>query len=46
MVRLTDTKYHLDHAVTATQKDILDAFGLDSQNIKYRAEEISQKLCG
>jgi hypothetical protein len=46
MVRLTDTKYHLDHAVTATQKDILDAFGLDSQNVKYRAEEISRKLCG
>jgi hypothetical protein len=46
MVRLTDTKYHLDHAVTATQKDILDSFGLDSQNVKYRAEEISRKLCG
>jgi hypothetical protein len=46
MVRLTDTKYHLDHAVTAAQKDILDAFGLDAQNIKYRAAEIGKELCG
>lgn len=35
MVRLTDTKYHLDYAVTATQKEILEAFGLDAQNVKY-----------
>jgi hypothetical protein len=46
MVRLTDTKYHLDHAVTATQKDILDAFGMDAQNVKYRATEIGKELCG
>lgn len=45
MVRLTDTKYHLDHAVTAIQKDILDAFGLDVANVKYRAEEIRKQLC-
>lgn len=44
MVRLTDTKYHLDYAVTATQKEILDAFGLDVQNVKYRASEISKAL--
>ncbi len=44
MARLTDTKYHLDHAVTATQKEILDAFGLDVQNVKYRASEISKAL--
>ena len=41
MVRLTDNVYHLDHAVTATQKTILEAFGLDVENIKYRASEIS-----
>ena len=46
MVRLTDTRYHLDHAVTAVQKDILDAFGLDAQNIKYRASEIGEILAG
>ena len=44
MVRLTDNAYHLDHAVTATQKTILEAFGLDVQNVKYRANEISRIL--
>jgi len=44
MVRLTDDKYHLDHAVTATQKEILDAFNLNDQNVKYRASEISKQL--
>ena len=44
MVRLTDNVYHLDHAVTATQKTILEAFGLDVQNVKYRADEISRIL--
>jgi hypothetical protein len=32
--------------MTAAQKDILDAFGLDAQNIKYRAAEIGKELCG
>ena len=44
MVRLTDNIYHLDHAVTATQKTILEAFGLNVQNVKYRASEISKVL--
>ena len=44
MVRLTDNVYHLDHAVTATQKTILEAFGLNVQNVKYRASEISRIL--
>ena len=44
MVRLTDNVYHLDHAVTATQKIILEAFGLDVKNVKYRASEISKAL--
>ena len=34
MVRLTDNVYHLDHAVTAMQKTIPEAFGLDVANIK------------
>ena len=42
MVRLTDNKYRLDHAVTATQKTILKAFGMDAPLIKYYAEEISK----
>ena len=44
MVRLTDNKYRLDHAVTATQKTILKAFGIDASIIKHYAEEISIKL--
>ena len=37
MVRLTDNKYWLDHAVTATQKTIRKAFGMDADMIKYYA---------
>ena len=44
MVRLTDNKYRLDHAVTATQKAILKAFGMDTDMIKYYAAEISSIL--
>ena len=44
MVRLTDNKYRIDHAVTATQKTILKAFGIDASIIKHYAEEISIKL--
>ena len=44
MVRLTDNKYRLDHAVTAAQKTILKAFGMDADMIKYYAAEISQIL--
>jgi hypothetical protein len=40
MVRLTDNKYRLDHAVTTTLK----AFGIDASIIKHYAEEISIKL--
>ena len=46
MVRLTDNKYRLDHAVTATQKTILNAFGLDANIIKHYAAEISKTLKG
>lgn len=44
MARLLDGIYRLDHAVTATQKTILKAFGLTDANVKYRAEEISRIL--
>ncbi len=44
MVRLTDNKYRLDHAVTATQKTILKAFGMDANMIKHYAAEISRIL--
>ena len=44
MVRQLDHVYRLDHAVTAMQKNILKAFGMDAPYIKYRANEISGKL--
>lgn len=44
MVRQLDNVYRLDHAVTATQKTILKAFGIDVSYIKYKAAEISEAL--
>ena len=44
MVRLTDNKYRLDHAVTATQKVILKSFGMDANVIRHHADKISQIL--
>lgn len=44
MVRQLDNIYRLDHAVTATQKAILKAFGLDDAYIKHQASEISAQL--
>ncbi len=44
MVRLPDQRYRLDHAVTATQKAILKAFGMDADYIRHKADEIGQKL--
>lgn len=44
MTRQLDGKYRMDHAVTKSQKIILKAFGLDAENVKYRAEEISKEL--
>lgn len=46
MVRLTDNRYRLDHAVTATQKTILKAFEMDAPLIKYHAEGFSKILEG
>lgn len=34
----------LDHAVTATQKTILKAFGIDTNCVKRKAREISGQL--
>lgn len=44
MVRQLDGVYRLDHAVTATQKTILKAFGIDVSYVKYKADEISEAL--
>lgn len=44
IVRQTDKNYRLDHAVTATQKEILKAFNMTAANIKEQAIEINQDL--
>ena len=44
MTRQTDNVYRLDHAVTAKQKKILKAFGMNEGNITYRAGEISNTI--
>ena len=44
MIRYSDRVYRLSHAVTATQKTILKAFGLDEKYIRTRARELSIQL--
>ena len=44
LTRQADNVYRLDHAVTKTQKNILNAFGLTEKNIEYRANWISEEL--
>ena len=44
MVKSLDGNYRIDHAVTATQKTILDAFGIDVPYIKRKAALINIKL--
>ena len=41
MVRGLDGRYRMDHAVTATQKDILRAFHLDAAAVKKQEEQVS-----
>lgn len=44
MIRQGDGIYRLDHAVTATQKVILKAFGMDAAYVKNKAKDISERL--
>lgn len=44
MVRMTDNQYRFDHAVTAIQKNILNAFDMDSNIVKHHATEIRRIL--
>ena len=46
MSRQLDKVYRMDHAVTKTQKVILDAFELDATHVKYKANYISEVLKG
>lgn len=44
IVRQSNKNYCLDHAVTATQKEILKAFGMTAANITTQAIEINKDL--
>ena len=44
VIRQADGIYRLDHAVTATQKDILQAFNLTAANVKKEAEHLGREL--
>jgi hypothetical protein len=46
MIKGLDGRYRLDHAVTATQKMILGAFGMDSNSIRKDANKLSEGLYG
>lgn len=44
LTRQSDNIYRLDHAVTATQKKILNAFGLTARDIEHAAVMLSKEL--
>ena len=44
MIRQPDRNYRLDHAVTATQKEILKAFHMTAVNIREQATAINDDL--
>lgn len=46
VLRQADGLYRLDHAVTATQKDILAAFNLNVNDVKKEAKRLENELKG
>lgn len=44
LLKGADNSYNLDYAITATQKSILKAFGMTSDNVNRQAREISSDL--
>lgn len=44
IIRQSDGNYRMDHAVTATQKEILKAFDLTERNIREQAISINKQL--
>lgn len=46
MTRQLDKIYRLDHAVSKTQKVVLSAFGISAEQVKYKANHISENLRG
>ena len=46
ITRQLDKIYRLDHAVLKTQKVVLSAFGIIAEQVKYKANYISENLRG
>ena len=46
MSRQLDKIYRLDHAVSKTQKVVLSAFGISAEQVKYKANYMSEELRG
>ena len=46
LIRQADGVYRLDHAVSATQKDILLAFNMNASSIAKEAERLGRELQG
>ena len=44
MIRSVDREYHLDYAVSATQKAVLKAFGMTANDIKLLANALGKEL--
>lgn len=44
MIRQTDGNYRMDHAVTATQKEILSAFGMTERSVREQAVGINKMI--
>ena len=44
MIRQSDRVYHMDHAVTATQKAILKAFQMDAASVRSQAMALSEDI--
>ncbi len=44
MIRQMDGVYQLDHAVTARQKNVLKAFGLDADHVRQKAIDLGKAL--
>jgi hypothetical protein len=44
MIRQMDGIYRLDHAVTARQKNLLKAFGLDANHVREKSVDLAKTL--
>ncbi len=46
IIRLPDGNYHLDYAVTATQKEILKAYEMNEKSVREQVIKLNQVLHG